>query len=164
MLLSWTALAFLLLAIAIAWFWQDSLGARECANAAAIEACERLSLQFLDGTVAFARIAFTRNGGGWLALQRTYVFDYTANSIERLQGFVVLCGHRVETVGYAAATSAAASRATSAARLPESTPPAPTQSPPDASNVLDLDRWRTHHRRPPPPRRNEREDRGDGWQ
>src|SRR5690606_3610347 len=70
------------------------------ANIAAMEACQRLSLQFLDGTVAFARLSFTREHGR-LTLRRTYVFDYTANSIERRQGFVILLGRRVESVGYA---------------------------------------------------------------
>jgi Protein of unknown function (DUF3301) len=97
----WSALALLCLAGAAGWFWQDSLAAREAANAAAIEACQRLGLQFLDGTVAFARLALTREQG-WLKVRRTYVFDYTANSIERRQGFVLMCGQRVESVGYAA--------------------------------------------------------------
>lgn len=101
MTLDWTTLALLCLAAAIAWFWQDSLAAREIANAAASEACRRLSLQFLDGTVAFTRLGFTRAAGGRLTLRRTYVFDYTANSIERRQGFVVVTGRRVETLGYA---------------------------------------------------------------
>src|SRR5690606_5690243 len=91
------------LAAAIAWFWQDSRAAREMANAAAIEACERLALQFLDGTVAFARMRLARGSSGRLVLRRTYVFDYTANSIERRQGFVVVSERRVETVGYAQA-------------------------------------------------------------
>ena len=154
MLLSWTALALLVLAGVVAWFWQDSLAARERANEAAMEACERLSLQFLDGTVAFAEIGLTRVSGGLFALRRTYVFDYTANSIERLQGFVVLVGHRVETVGYASVT-------------PMRAAPAPTmmiepQPPPaERSNVLDLEQWRSNHRRPMTPVRDSREDRGD---
>ena len=78
----WGALVLLLAAVAVVWFLQDSLAVRERANAAAMEACQRLSLQFLDGTVAFARLEFTRDRGQ-LALRRTYVFDYTANSIER---------------------------------------------------------------------------------
>ena len=57
MQLSWGLLMLLLLAAAAVWFWQDSLAARESANAAAKEACTRLGLQFLDGTVAFARLA-----------------------------------------------------------------------------------------------------------
>lgn len=101
MYLDWTTLVFLCLAGAIGWFWQSSLAAREIANAAAIDACERLALQFLDGTVAFARLRLGRGSNGWLVLRRTYVFDYTANSIERRQGFIVVSERRVETVGYA---------------------------------------------------------------
>ncbi|HKE92720.1 MAG TPA: DUF3301 domain-containing protein [Povalibacter sp.] len=160
MLLSWTALAFLLLAAAVAWFWQDSLATRELANTAAIEACGRLSLQFLDGTVAFARIGWTRGPGGGLALRRTYVFDYTANSIERLQGFVVLTGHRVETVGYAAGQPVARSSLLDGPQSIEPTPPVdPSSAGP--SNVLDLDRWRANHRQSALPPRESREDRGD---
>jgi hypothetical protein len=100
MQLGWGLLTVILLAAAVLWFWQDSLAARESANAAAKEACNRLSLQFLDGTVAFARLALVRVDGR-ITLRRTYVFDYTATSIERRQGFVLLTGHRVESVGYA---------------------------------------------------------------
>lgn len=98
--LGWGALVLLVLAAAAIWFLQDSLAVRERANGAAMEACQRLSLQFLDGTVAFARLSFTRERGQ-LAIRRTYVFDYTANSIERRQGFVILVGRRIESVGYA---------------------------------------------------------------
>jgi hypothetical protein len=102
--LGWGALVMLLAAAAVVWFLQDSLAVRERANAAAMEACHRLSLQFLDGTVAFARLTFTRERGQ-LALRRTYVFDYTANSIERRQGFVILRARR--RTARAAATTAA---------------------------------------------------------
>lgn len=156
MLLSWGALAFIILAAAVAWFWQDSLAARERANVAALEACERLSLQFLDGTVAFARISLARDAGGWLALRRTYVFDYTANSIERLQGFVVLTSHRVDSVGYATGEHERQARLKAAPTEPS---PYPTQT--DAK-VLNLEEWRASHRSLPPPTRENREDRGDG--
>jgi hypothetical protein len=148
--LSWTALALICLAGLTAWFWQDSLAARESANAAAMEACQRLGLQFLDGTVAFARLSLSR-AGGWLKLRRTYVFDYTANSIERRQGFVVLTGARVDTVGYARDE---ASRA--------ATPVAPPQFPVASggeAKVLDLEDWRARSRSaadPAPERREER--------
>lgn len=135
--LGWSALALLCLAGVAAWFWQDSLGARERANAVAMEACQRLGLQFLDGTVAFARLSLTREAGR-LRLRRTYVFDYTANSIERRQGFVVLTGHRVESVGYAPGDDQP--------RTPP--PPAPPQIPAslEDAKVLDLESWRTRNR------------------
>ena len=136
MQLSWGLLTVILLAAAVLWFWQDSLAARESANAAAKEACARLSLQFLDGTVAFARLALVRVDG-WLQLRRTYVFDYTATSIERRQGFVLLTGRRVETVGYAPGET----QADAAIVRPE--PVAPHSSGRDADkNVLQLSDWR----------------------
>ena len=138
--LGWTALVLLLAATAIAWFWQDSLAARERANAAAVDACDRLSLQFLDGTVAFTQLQFVRGSGGTLQLRRTYVFDYTANSIERRQGFVVLTGRRVDTVGYA--RDEAAHRAVPVA--PER--PIDVRHLPPATNVLNIDEWRARQR------------------
>ncbi len=155
-MLSWSALFLLVATAALVWFWQDSLAARERANAAAIEACENLGLQFLDGTVAFARIGWSRRASGRLVLRRTYVFDYTATSIERLQGFVILSGHLVESVGYARHEPA----------RPSPSPPPPTLEPPPPptdrpSNVLDLSEWRSRQRPPSPVSREPREDRGD---
>jgi hypothetical protein len=135
MYLGWGTLALLCLAVVVAWFWQDSLRARERANQAAMEACTRLGLQFLDGTAAFARIELARRNGGILAFRRTYVFDYTANSIERRQGFVVLLAHRVESVGYA--PDEVRTPATRAQAAP------PQLSPSDGSRVLDLEEWRS---------------------
>lgn len=141
MQLSWGLLALILLGAAVLWFWQDSLAARESANAAAKEACTRLGLQFLDGTVAFARIALVRVDGGFLQLRRTYVFDYTATSIERRQGFVLLTGRRVESIGYAPGethTDAALVR-------PESVAPRSNGHDGD-KNVLQLSDWRERQR------------------
>jgi hypothetical protein len=127
--LGWSSLALLCIAAGCAWFWQDSLAARESANAAAMEACQRLGLQFLDGTAAFARLSLTRESG-WLRFRRTYVFDYTANSIERRQGFVVLTGRRVESVGYARTEESRLQQAHSA-------PPAI-----EAPRILHPEEWR----------------------
>lgn len=136
----WTALVFLILAAAVAWFWQDSLAARERANAAAMEACARLSLQFLDGTVAFARLQFVRGSTSAFTFRRTYVFDYTANSIERRQGFVVLTGRRVDTVGYARGDDAPQATQVSPERVVS------VQELPSTANVLSLEEWRARQR------------------
>ena len=160
--LGWTALAFIILAAAAAWFWQDSLAARERANAAAIEACERIGLQFLDGTVAFARIALNRGGSGSIALRRTYVFDYTANSIERRQGFVLLTGQRIESVGYAPGESQrpigitggiTGGIAGAIAVQPERV--AEREQPVDRANVLSIEDWRARQRVNPTPANNQ---------
>lgn len=155
-MLSWTLLATILLAAFAGWFWFDSLKQRERANVAAQEACERANLQFLDGTVAFARLHLWRPGGGWLGLRRTYVFDYTARSIERQQGFVVIAGDRVETVGFAhAPQSTPAQEATSRPPV-ELEPPART-----TTNVLDLEEWRRLRQRRAPTDEPRRSDSGD---
>ena len=143
-----SALAFILVTAALAWFWQDSLAARECANSAAQEACRRLRLQFLDGTVAFVRIALRRNYGHRIALRRSYVFDYTTDSMERQQGFVVLMGQVVESVGFAERPAAMPSQASTSSQPPQQLP----------DNVLRLDDWRRRRRRTAAPSSNGTED------
>ena len=85
--------------LALAWFWHDSLGARETANAAALETCGRMGAALLDGTVAFRRLTAVRVAGGTLGLRRTYVFEYTLDGATRQQGFVVLTGRSVDSIG-----------------------------------------------------------------
>jgi hypothetical protein len=97
--LSWTLLALLAAMLATAWFWHDSLGARERANAAALETCQGTGAVLLDGTVAFRRIEAVRLLGGTLGLRRTYVFDYTRDGATRQQGFVVVTGRSVDSIG-----------------------------------------------------------------
>jgi hypothetical protein len=149
--LGWGGLVLILAVAALVWFLQDSLAVRERANAAAIEACQRLSLQFLDGTVAFARLAFTRERGQ-LTLRRTYVFDYTANSIERRQGFVILTGRRVDSVGYAPGEEQRAKpqpqpvTVSMSVTIPPPPEPAPEPRPVESAEVFDLADWRARRR------------------
>lgn len=174
--LGWGALVLLLAAAAVIWFLQDSLAARERANDAAMEACRRLSLQFLDGTVAFTRLAFTRERGQ-LALRRTYVFDYTANSIERRQGFVILVGRRVESVGYAPGDEQRAQRAqqppitvsvpatVSPPASPPEPKPTPSTQPGHSAVVFNLAEWRERRRgteQHPSQRRTGNSEQGNG--
>lgn len=81
--------------------WQTSLDAREAANRIAKDTCSRAVVQFLDGTVAFAGLRWTRDATGRRRILRTYTFDYTSDGFERAQGFIVLAGLRLEAVGLA---------------------------------------------------------------
>jgi hypothetical protein len=78
--------------------WNDGMRAREAANRVAVDACERQSLQFLDGTVALAKLR-PRIGKGGLHIERTYVFDYAVDGVHRASGFVVMLGREVRHVG-----------------------------------------------------------------
>jgi hypothetical protein len=97
--LSWSLLLLCIAFGAFALFWHDALGARDSANDAARETCVATGGVLLDGTVAFRSIKVVRDAGGWLAFERTYVFDYTLDGNTRQQGFVVMFGQRVQTIG-----------------------------------------------------------------
>ena len=150
-MLTWGMLAWILIGAGTAWFWHDSLGVREQANKAAMEACEELRLQFLDGTVAFARLWPARGYTGRMTLRRTYVFDYTTDSVARRQGFIVLLGTKVESVGFANDTTPA--RTATLVEAPRDVTPA---SPPVVTgNVYDLNSWRENLRRNREPPRDD---------
>jgi Protein of unknown function (DUF3301) len=88
------ALSLLALA-AIVWLWLDSLKAREVAVHAARTACSAEGLLLLDDTVAIANLTLRRDDEGQVRLQRAYGFEYSDTGDNRLQGSVVLLGHRV---------------------------------------------------------------------
>jgi len=93
--MEWTILA---LALAGAWFWLDSLKCREIALAAGERACAAQGLQFLDWTVAQARLRPERDGGGRVRFRRVYRFEYSETGNDRLEGSVSLLGRRVDSV------------------------------------------------------------------
>ena len=88
-------IAGILAIAALAWFWLDSLKAREVAVRAAREACTAEGNQLLDWTVASSGVALARDDGGRVRLRRAYDFEYSSTGDNRLKGGVVLLGHRV---------------------------------------------------------------------
>jgi hypothetical protein len=93
-------LFLLVLGVALlALWWQTSAEARDRANVAAHEACERAGAQLLDGTVSFKSLHLVRDERGRPALRRTYVFDYSEDGASRRHGFVMLRGAEIELVG-----------------------------------------------------------------
>jgi uncharacterized protein DUF3301 len=90
----WQALAILLIVLG-ALLWADSLKARERAVRAGRSACERYQLQFLDDTVAFARLRFARDEGGQLRIARTYTFEFSDTGNNRRHGAIVMLGAEV---------------------------------------------------------------------
>jgi Protein of unknown function (DUF3301) len=97
--LSWGLLLLLLALLTGVYFWHDSLAAREAANEAASETCAVTGAALLDGTVAFRSLRVVRGDAGQPQLERTYLFDYSTDGNTRRQGFVVVSGRRVESVG-----------------------------------------------------------------
>ena len=87
----WEAAALLAIGVAaLAWF--DGMRARERALDAGRDACDRYELQFLDDTVALARLRLARDDEGRLRVQRTYTFEFSDTGNNRRQGAVVTLG------------------------------------------------------------------------
>jgi len=89
-------LAVLVLGLAAAWLWSDSLRVRERALRAGRDACRRYDVQFLDETVAIARLWPARNAEGRLRLRRTYTFEFSDTGNNRRHGAIVMLGAQVE--------------------------------------------------------------------
>jgi hypothetical protein len=83
---------------AIAWYWMDSLKARETALTSARSACSLRGFQFLDETVATERTRFARNSNGQMVLRRVYRFEFSDTGDNRRPGSVVMLGRAVEMV------------------------------------------------------------------
>jgi uncharacterized protein DUF3301 len=91
----WEAAAILLFAAGI-FLWLDSLRARERALTAGRSACERYDLQFLDDTVAFAKLRLARDEQGQLKIARTYTFEFSDTGNNRRHGAIVMLGGEMQ--------------------------------------------------------------------
>jgi hypothetical protein len=87
--------AFLLALCALAWFWLDTVKAREVGRGAAKRVCHREGVQLLDDTVAFRSLRLARDDNGRAALRRVYDFEYSADGNDRYRGSVMLLGREV---------------------------------------------------------------------
>ncbi len=91
----WEGSAIALIVLGI-FLWLDSLRARERAVRAGRSACERYAVQFLDDTVAFARLRLARDEAGQLRLARTYTFEFSDTGNNRRHGSIVMLGGELQ--------------------------------------------------------------------
>lgn len=92
------ALIALIIIAALIWFWSDSLKARERMTSTCSRICSDMHLQFLDETVALARLRLSRAASGRLTWQRTYAFEFSESGSDRWRGRARLAGRKVELV------------------------------------------------------------------
>ena len=88
--------AAIVMIVAGALLWLDSLRARERAVSAGRSACKRYDLQFLDDTVSFARLRVARDDDGQLRIARTYTFEFSDTGNNRRQGAIVMLGGELQ--------------------------------------------------------------------
>jgi hypothetical protein len=79
--------------IAIA--WSESRAAAELASRYGREACARSGVQWLDHSVALARLGVRRASDGRLRVFRQYRFDYSWQGDDRQHGTLALLGREL---------------------------------------------------------------------
>ena len=97
---TWLASLLLLAVIAGAWFWNDSLRAREQMLSTCARLCRELRLQFLDETVSLLSLKAGRGAAGWPEFTRIYAFEFSGTGQDRWQGRATLAGRRVVSVQF----------------------------------------------------------------
>jgi uncharacterized protein DUF3301 len=85
----------LIVFVAGAWFWLDSLRARDVALDGARRACEAEGVQLLDWTVAVKKIRLGRDDEGRRGLQRTYEFEFSDTGNNRVGGSITVIGRQM---------------------------------------------------------------------
>ena len=87
----------LLLLMLAAWAWLDGARAREFATVLVRRHCENRGLQFLDETVALARMGlrWTRDG---LRLRRMFRFEFSLEGAGRHTGYILMLGMHLERI------------------------------------------------------------------
>lgn len=88
----------LLVILATAWFGFDTLRAREAALRVGARVCAEMNVQFLDQSVALARLQIARNARGHACFRREYRFEFSTDGTDRWSGVVTLLAARVDDV------------------------------------------------------------------
>ena len=90
-------LAVLLVLLAL-WLVWDTLRAREYANTAMRDACERRGYLFLDDTVSLHAVRPIRSADGRVRLRRVYRFQYSDTGHNRRDGSITIVGQAVSAL------------------------------------------------------------------
>jgi hypothetical protein len=96
--MDFTALLYLLLLLALGWFWLSSIRVLEIARNAGRQACIKAEVQFLDDSVASTGLRLARDQHGRRVLCRSYRFEFSETGNTRIEGRVVMLGDEVESV------------------------------------------------------------------
>ena len=91
-MMSGTDFTLFVVLISVFLYWLDSIRAKEIATVRSREACKKVSLEFLDETVAIKKVRLRRNSLGRLNFYREYQFEFTSTGEYRYKGIVKLLG------------------------------------------------------------------------
>ena len=91
------AISLILIPVFLAWFWLDSLRAREIATGICRAACDQRQVQLLDQTVALRHLGVRWPPQG-LRFRRVYRFDFSEEGIGRHTGHLIMLGQNLEEI------------------------------------------------------------------
>ena len=90
-------IAVLLVLATIGLAWWSAIGARNAARNAALKACKRAGVSFID-ELAFRKLSVGRNVRGMMCLKRRYEFEFYVRGNLRYGGWVDMSARRVASV------------------------------------------------------------------
>lgn len=93
-----TSFLIILFLALLAWFWLNSIRAKEIAMQASAHACQQIQAQFLDQTASLKKIQISRKQNGRMTLIRRYSFDFSRDRETRSKGQVTIKGQTVTQV------------------------------------------------------------------
>ena len=93
-----TGAVLLAILAGLAWFWFDSLRARELALRTGARDCTDINVQFLDQSVSVDQLRLGRDARGQLNFRRVFSFDFSDNGADRRRGKIVILGRYVQSV------------------------------------------------------------------
>ena len=85
----------LLIFIAGAWFWTDSMRAHEAALDAGRRTCVAEGVQLLDWTVMLKQTRLGRDDEGRVRVRRVYEFEFSDTGDNRVKGTITLLGREL---------------------------------------------------------------------
>lgn len=91
-MMSGTDLSVLIILVSVFLYWLGSIRAKEIATNYSRDACQKVSLEFLDQTVSLKKVRLRRNSSGHLNFYREYQFEFTSTGEHRYKGRLKLLG------------------------------------------------------------------------
>lgn len=91
-------LVWLIIVVAIIYYWWLAKGIKEYALQRTRSHCKNLGLQLLDDSIALRGLWLKTNTQGKLQVWRSYNFDFSSQGDDRYQGRIILLGRAIENI------------------------------------------------------------------
>lgn len=91
-------LFLIILLLLLAFYWSNSMKAREAAFRAAVLYCQKMDVLLLDDYVALNAQWLKRDDFGVTKVWRSFQFEFSSTGAERYQGKIVMLGEKILSI------------------------------------------------------------------